>query len=183
MEHLFQMCFCFIVLVWLVLVDGITGRGNCFAALSKTRQCFNKVFPVLWFLLQVPSSLSLCSFIKCATVQLLVSLMNARSSGTAGRMTLGTNMKNDSSQRRCERLWLTLGSAREGVTCQVVYAGRSSIAMCTYMSLVYSAWVNYIFLKSKQLREVERKIHNIRWKEPSDMRGKCYCIHYIASLI
>lgn len=145
MEHLFQMCFCFIALVWLVLVDGITGRENCFAALSQTCQCLNKVFPVLWILLQVPSSLSLCSFIRRATVQLLVSLMNTRSSGTAGRVTLETNMKNDGSQRRCKRLWLTLGSALEGVTCQVVYSGLSSTAICTYMRLVYFVWLNYIF--------------------------------------
>lgn len=144
MGHLFQTWFCFIVLVWLVLVDGITGRENCFAALSKTCQCLNKVFPVLWILLQVPSSLSLCSFIKRATVRLLVSLRNARSSGTAGRTTLGTNMKNDGSQRRCKRPRLSLRGTMDGATCQVC-SGLSSTAICTYLSLVYFVWVNYVF--------------------------------------
>lgn len=144
MEHLFQMWFCFIVLVWLVLVDGITGRENCFAALSKTWQCLNKVFPVLWILSQVPSSLSLCSFIKRATVQLLVSLRNARSSETAGRTTRGTNMKSDGSQRRCKRPRLSLGSALEGATWQVC-SRLSSTAIRTYLSLVYFGWVNYVF--------------------------------------
>lgn len=145
MEHLFQICFCFIVLVWLFLVDGITGRENCFAALSKTCQCLKKVFPALWILFQVLSSLSLCSFIKCATVSCLSAPWTNVAVGTAGRMTLGTNMKNNSNQRRCKGLWLTLGSALEGIPCQVVYSGLSSTAICAYMSLVYFVWVNYIF--------------------------------------
>lgn len=55
-------------------------------------------------------------------------------------MTLGANMKNDSSQKRCKKLWLTLGSALEGAVCQVAYSEQGGKVVCS-MGFV---WVNYI---------------------------------------
>lgn len=130
---------CFILLVWLGLADGITGRENYCPFKDMS------VLPCPLNSLRLPSSLSSCSFIKRATVQLLVSLTNVCSSETAGRMTLGTNMKNDGSQRRCKRLWLTLGSAQGGVTFHMAYSGLSRTAICAYMSFACFVSVNYIF--------------------------------------
>lgn len=153
MEHLFQLWFQYIILVWLFFwLIGLQGGKIALLPLQRHVSTWTKISLSFWILFQVPSSPGLCSFRKWAPGQ----------RWDSWRSTPGTNTKNGSSQRGSKGLWLALGSWE-------LFPARCCTRprQCSHLYIQESGRFclgELHFLKSKQLREAERRIWNIRLK-------------------